>query len=525
MRYGRRGSDYGFDTSRGSSPRPPFGVDGYRSATPSSLASSEDAGDNGHGDASSEDGGPQAEPQSEQADGHPPPPESLDGIASSSEDWAHLQPPVGAHSDNASAIESASDLDARSIHEADNSESKLAAADASPNGAEPTIPETGVAPDIAIIADISKETEDNEKKRNEIEHPDPPVEESLPELHEEIPDVEPANSLGEKENPQPENAESDDSAPLSVVDTRPATPPPEEAMKGPPDDIEETILDVKSDSAEAQVDPDAQAEKAEDNIETSIQHDTLSRVSSMDSFHTTNSLTEQSLAEHVDAFDAQKTPHAEKFDPFYTRTRTHRRELSEMTVTASTVDSCMDPNSDLRPPTRDSNEIPATPALVKSTMSDSSWPDVQTPSSLAKNEGLRRRLKTQRSFSPLPPPTTIFSPGSPTHGHHFTAEILQKACNIALVKPIEAVVLLVHILARIAGGATVNDLINGNLFRRPQQHQRRSSFPDQRSPSRDDTDDEDDFGVPLRGRTRSVGSKVNPTSARDTNTDSMFDLD
>ena len=84
---------------------------------------------------------------------------------------------------------------------------------------------------------------------------------------------------------------------------------------------------------------------------------------------------------------------------------------------------------------------------------------------------------------------------------------------MALVKPIEVVVLVIHILARIAGGATVNDLMSGDLFRRPENRRRGSSFPDQRSPARrapghgDDNDgegdSEDDYGVPIRGRARS----------------------
>ncbi|KEF52565.1 uncharacterized protein A1O9_11408 [Exophiala aquamarina CBS 119918] len=525
MRYGRRGSDYGFDTSRGSSPRPLFGGDGYRSGTPSSLASNEDAGEYKHGDGSSEDGGPQVETQSEQADEDHPSAESLGETASTSEDWAHLQTTAGTQSDNASALESASDVDARSLHEPNLAGKRPAATELPLDGADPTSFDFEASPNSHSAPDNSEETDHLQKESDESNHPDPPIEESLPEQHKEILDVEITEYVQNKEDSEPATSHHDDSVPLPVADTQAQNSHTKEAINDPPVDIVETALSFRSDPVELQSDTEAQVENAEASTDSLTQDTTLSRVSSVDSFHTTNSLTEQSLAEHVDAFDSEKTPNVERFDPFSTRTRTHRRELSEMTVTASTVDSYLDHNTELRPPTSDSNENPATPALARSTISDSSWPDVQTPSSPAKNEGLRKRLKTQRSFSPLPPSTTIFSPGSPTHGHHFTAEILQKACNIALVKPIEAVVLLVHILARIAGGATVNDLINGNLFRRPQQHQRRSSFPDQRSPSRDDTDDEDDYGVPLRGRTRSMGSNANPTSARDTDADSMFDLD
>ncbi len=94
---------------------------------------------------------------------------------------------------------------------------------------------------------------------------------------------------------------------------------------------------------------------------------------------------------------------------------------------------------------------------------------------------------------------------------------------MALVKPIEVVVLLVHVLARIAGGATVNDLMSGELFKRPHQRRHSTSFPDQVSQPQHD-DDEDDFGVPLRGRTKSH-EEIVKTDGRDADADSIFDLD
>jgi hypothetical protein len=91
-----------------------------------------------------------------------------------------------------------------------------------------------------------------------------------------------------------------------------------------------------------------------------------------------------------------------------------------------------------------------------------------------------------------------------------------------LGKPVEVVVMLIHILARIAAGATVNDLMNGDLFKKPGQereHQHSRSFPDQIDGKGDDLD-EDDFGVPLRGRNRSK-EVVNA----DDDTDSLLELD
>jgi hypothetical protein len=92
-----------------------------------------------------------------------------------------------------------------------------------------------------------------------------------------------------------------------------------------------------------------------------------------------------------------------------------------------------------------------------------------------------------------------------------------------LGKPIEVVVMLVHILVRIAGGATVNDLMNGNLFKKPGQereHQRNRSLPDHIDGKVDDDLDEDDFGVPLKGRSRS-----NEIGKADDDADSLWALD
>jgi hypothetical protein len=260
--------------------------------------------------------------------------------------------------------------------------------------------------------------------------------------------------------------------------------------------------------------------------------DALSRVSSVDSFYTTDSLAQDMPDERVQAIDFEKGEHAEGFTPFFLNRNQHQRGLSEMTVTASTIASEQSPQKQ-RPSTSDS-----TPGLAHSSMSDSSWPEVHTPPASPIKETRRRRLQAKRSLSPLPPPTILYSPSSsptsPNYGSPFTAQFLQKAANVALVKPIEAVVLLVHILARIAGGATLNDLFSGDLFRRPGEreegvHRRRTSFPDQPAQPRDDSEEEDDFGVPIRGRTKSVestpakaqGNKVK----KDEDMDSIFDLD
>ena len=526
QRYGRRGSDYGFDTSRSSSPRPPFAGDGYRSTTPSSLASSEDPREHRNADTSSEDGESHDAPQNEQDHQDHLLADSGSERALHSDESVHLQPLDSALSDNASALESASDLDAKSIREPDIEEKQLVTEEEPVMArVESASSDPSISPESDPVSSTSEETENPQREPDAEKQVNIVSDDHAAEQHGEIPEVKVTEDLvesDEESRPEPEVVVTQA---LPEEETRAQDLHTEQATHITPDSTVDLGMNLDPHPVEEAPETSTEVAAVQDNTESPVQDASLSRVSSVDSFHTTHSLTEQSLASHADTFDSEKTPHAERFDPFSMRSRGHQRGVSEMTITASTVDSYLEPQADLRPSTRDSTENPATPALARSTLSDSSWPDVQTPSLPLRDEGLRRRLKTQRSFSPLPPSTTIFSPGSPTHGNHFTAEILQKACNVALVKPMEAVVLLVHILARIAGGATFNDLLNGNLFRPPQQHRRRSSFPDQRSPSRDDTDDEDDFGVPLRGRTRSVGSKANAPLTRDTDTDSMFDLD
>jgi hypothetical protein len=237
--------------------------------------------------------------------------------------------------------------------------------------------------------------------------------------------------------------------------------------------------------------------------------DAASVASTSDSFHT------------LASDQSPTTGAAHPLDHLELRRFQHARGLSEMTVTASNYDESSEEQPLERFVTSGENlEIPETPRLIKSSASDDSWPDVTTPSNV--QDGLRQRLKSRRSLSPLPSSSNVFTPQTNNHNGHMTKVLLQKACSLALVKPVEVVVLIVHILARIAGGASLNDLLTGELFKRPEQHKRSSSFPDRISPQ--NNDDEDDFGVPLRGRTRSSEGAA-PSSAHDGDTDSLFDLD
>ena len=255
--------------------------------------------------------------------------------------------------------------------------------------------------------------------------------------------------------------------------------------------------------------------------------DNESVVSAADSFYTVDSVDQEmdpSTLHTTDDLDISLL--AESHDTLAARQYQHRRDISEITVTADSFDSSDQPNqTDRLVASAQLNGHSMTPGLTHSSGSVESWPDVHTPSAQIQ-DGIRKRLVPQRSLSPPPPPDTVFSPPRQNYGNHLTADLLQKATRLALVKPIEVVVLVVHILARIAGGASLNDLLSGNLFKKPEQHRRTSSFPD-RLGSRQDDDDEDDFGVPIRGRTTSTRTPGSDSveHGRDTDADSMFDLD
>lgn len=256
--------------------------------------------------------------------------------------------------------------------------------------------------------------------------------------------------------------------------------------------------------------------------------DTVSVSSCADSFHSIASSEERpSVLEADSAGSSDPVPPPDAHDSLTLFHIQHRRDISEMTVTVANAPILESevPVSPLRPSTATS-EGPSTPSLLRSSASDSSWPEVETPTAVATDNNLRRRTKRQRSFSPLPPSSTLFptSPPSP-RGNHLSGAILRKACNLALGKPIEAVFMLVHILARIAAGATVNDLMNGDLFRLPTgpdtAHRRNHSLPDQLGRPKSEVSEDDDYGVPVRGRSRSAVPRVR----KDDDADSLFDLD
>ncbi|EXJ59817.1 hypothetical protein A1O7_03964 [Cladophialophora yegresii CBS 114405] len=510
--YGRRGSDYGYSASRGSSQTRPE-ANNYRCSTPSSVLSSEDAYDRDREGGSSEDG--------------------LQG-----EETNHSQQPDEA-SVNGSEPEERVDISGLespdgpvATGEGDQPEEET---DALPQPVEPRATKTPAMHDTdATALSIPPETEELDGTTAKEQIP----QESLGGLENEVDgegSLSPVKQLQQEVESSPDGPEQTSVAGAveQHVKEDAASPPIEDEPEARLSDTK--VLMIDDTGTETPSDTHAEETKSEPAEVITADHDddALSRVSSVDSFYTTDSLSQDRLAEHVQATDFEKGEHAEGFAPFFLGRHQHQRGLSEMTITASTIASEQSPQKQ-RPSTSDS-----TPGLAHSSTSDSSWPEVHTPPVSPINENLRRRLQAKRSLSPLPPSIILHSPStsptSPNYGSPFTAQFLHKAANVALVKPIEAVVLLVHILARIAGGATLNDLFSGDLFRRPSEreegvHRRRTSFPDQPAQPRDDSEEEeDDFGVPIRGRTKSV--ETTPAKAprkkveKDADADSIFDLD
>lgn len=305
----------------------------------------------------------------------------------------------------------------------------------------------------------------------------------------------------------------------------PPQPSPGELSSSPAIAAEPALTEIDNENAQTQELGEKEADDAEDDIEVESDSrpiDTMSITSSTNSFHSLDDLESSTLPISLSPPDSppSPTPRAELLD------HAHKRELSELTIIPPSPH--LELLSDLATalpdrPSTSASDRPTTPQLARSSTSDGSWTEVETPSTPLPTSQIRHRLKSRRSLSPLPPSPILFTPSpQEDRSNHLTSVILQKACSLALGKPIEVVVMLIHVLARIAAGATVSDLLNGDLFKKPGQereHQHSRSFPDQIDGKGDDLG-EDDFGVPLRRRSRSK-EVVNA----DDDTDSLLELD
>lgn len=179
------------------------------------------------------------------------------------------------------------------------------------------------------------------------------------------------------------------------------------------------------------------------------------------------------------------------------RTRNHKRDVSEITVTADSSqiwDLASGRSSDETtyhsPP-----DLPGTPPLMSDTISldEDHWSEAVTPSP---TQEIRRRTarSRRRAQSPLPSTVNLYSPYSPRSqisGHHLTTAILQRTCSLLLGPPAQLVALMLRIAAKIAKGS-----FRGTSFGFGEGGQKIPCSWDF-SDGSDDNWEEDDYGVSL----------------------------
>ena len=194
--------------------------------------------------------------------------------------------------------------------------------------------------------------------------------------------------------------------------------------------------------------------------------------------------------------------------------RNHKRDVSEITVTASSSElwdmsdaKSGDENAYHSPP-----DLPGTPPLLSDAASqdDDHWsePTTPLPHTKLRRHGIRRRKRNQ---SPLPPSSNLYSPYSPrSHmsGHHMTTAILQRTWSLLLGPPLQLVALMMRIATKIARGAS-----RGASFGFGDRGQKIPCSWDF-SDATDEVDEdweEDDYGVSLRKNLPSKDPRASET--------------
>ncbi|KAL1633338.1 hypothetical protein SLS56_002974 [Neofusicoccum ribis] len=172
----------------------------------------------------------------------------------------------------------------------------------------------------------------------------------------------------------------------------------------------------------------------------------------------------------------------------------HKREISELTITAH-MHLSEDERSPFSPPPRAEERptsAPPTPTLTSDSDSavDMSYPDIDPPPETIR---LRRLTSTShlRAFSPMPHPANLFTPPAQSHPKkQYTSAIMQKTIGLLVGPPAHLVALMLRIAASIATGVFTPD--SWSL-------RRGKKIPGawQWSEDEDEWDDEDDYGIPL----------------------------
>lgn len=236
------------------------------------------------------------------------------------------------------------------------------------------------------------------------------------------------------------------------------------------------------------------SDTTEDDVQkTDIREDTDSLSSSVESFHSFHSPISP-LPPSPHFLGRPMLSSSEDLDGIAVpKTRNHRRDDSERTVTADSDDFWDKPDSIALEDTVDtaSPKIPQTPPLLSDTTSQSEGnsPEIVTPSSVEPRPRLRKSRR--RSQSPLLSPANVYSPSSRLSGHHLTTAILQKTCSMLLGPPVSLVALMLNIASRIMNGTY--DGFPLGYAGSSQKIPCAWDFSD----TDHATDDEDDFGVAL----------------------------
>lgn len=231
----------------------------------------------------------------------------------------------------------------------------------------------------------------------------------------------------------------------------------------------------------------------------SVLEDTTSLSSSMDSFHSFHSPISPLLPSPT-LPSLSSSPGLDKGIGLpVNRVRSHKRDDSEMTITASDheiwglspMPTASNNAGDSTPPAD-----PQTPTLVSDATSQSVSPEAITPSPGQFRH--RKNARRQRSCSPLPSPTNLCAPRSGLSGHqHLTTAILQKTYSLLMSPPAQLVALMLNIAAMIASG-TYRGFSHG-YGEAGQRIPCSWDFSDTDDSSHEEDElEEDDYGVPLR---------------------------
>ncbi|KAI4234710.1 MAG: hypothetical protein LQ349_003625 [Xanthoria aureola] len=236
------------------------------------------------------------------------------------------------------------------------------------------------------------------------------------------------------------------------------------------------------------------SDTTEDDVQKpDIHEDSESLSSSVESFHSFHSPISP-LPRSPHSLERPMLASSEDLDGIAVpKTRNHRRDDSERTVTADSDDFWDKPDSIAldHPVGTASPKIPQTPPLLIDTTSQSEGnsPEIITPSPVETRPRLRKSRR--RTQSPLPSPANVYSPSSRLAGHHLTTAILQKTCSMLLGPPVSLVALMLNIASRIMNGT-----YNGFPLGYAGSSQKLPCSWDS-SDTDHATDDEDDYGFAL----------------------------